>query len=60
MSRDDPRDSLKLTKKYRLKLLANLIADKMIEDGKQGRPLLKQILADMEEGKKKKSKGDKS
>lgn len=40
---NDPREVLHFTKKQRLLLLANLIADKIKEDVAQDQPLLKQI-----------------
>jgi hypothetical protein len=51
----DIRDVLNLTEKQRLKLLANLIADKIKEDIRQGSPLLKRIEAEEAKTLKKKS-----
>lgn len=55
---DSPKEVFNLTRKQRLELIAALITDKMIEDMKQGYPLLRRLEA--EEKSKRKSKRNKS
>lgn len=55
---NDPRETFDYTKKQRLQLLANLIADKIRADVSQGQPLLKRI--EVERAPRRKTKINKS